>query len=107
MVIAYGVALSMNWEKPLWAAFAVAFTDTRLVGRLVDVRKLEREAPAYQVGVVDTELYDARTQQPFCSARADTFLFLLTPTSERVRAFVEMLIREMSRSKLYGVVGRA
>jgi uncharacterized membrane protein YccC len=25
MTIAYGIALSMNWDKPLWAGFAVAF----------------------------------------------------------------------------------
>ena len=25
MVLAYGIALSMDWEKPMWAAFAVAF----------------------------------------------------------------------------------
>lgn len=29
MVMAYGVALSMNWEKPMWAGFAVAFWEAR------------------------------------------------------------------------------
>ena len=25
ITIAYGIALSMDWERPYWAAFAVAF----------------------------------------------------------------------------------
>ena len=25
MVIAYGCALAMDWDKPMWAAFVVAF----------------------------------------------------------------------------------
>jgi uncharacterized membrane protein YccC len=33
MVIAYGVALSMNWEKPMWAGFAVAFISLATVGQ--------------------------------------------------------------------------
>ena len=32
VVLAYGVALSMNWEKPYWAAFAVAFCTLSTVG---------------------------------------------------------------------------
>jgi len=33
MVMAYGVALSMNWEKPLWAGFAVALISLATVGQ--------------------------------------------------------------------------
>jgi uncharacterized membrane protein YccC len=33
MTIAYGIALSMDWEKPYWAGFAVAFTSLATVGQ--------------------------------------------------------------------------
>jgi len=32
MVIAYGIAMSMGWEKPSWAAFAVSFCSLSTVG---------------------------------------------------------------------------
>ena len=32
MVLAYGVALSMDWDKAYWAAFAVAFCSLSTVG---------------------------------------------------------------------------
>src|SRR5262249_44624388 len=32
MVLAYGVALSMDWDKPYWAAFVVAFCNLSTVG---------------------------------------------------------------------------
>src|SRR5215467_1007543 len=32
VVLAYGVALSMDWEKPYWAAFTVAFCSLSTVG---------------------------------------------------------------------------
>jgi hypothetical protein len=78
--------------------------DTLLVSRLVDVKQVEREVSAYQVGVVETTLYDAGTEQRFWSARADTFL--VNPTgeritalrSERAREFVQRLIEEMAKS---------
>ncbi len=80
--------------------------DTLLVSRLVDVKQIEREVSSYQVGVVETTLYDAGTEQRFWSARADTFL--INPTGERIiehrgeraREFVQTLIEEMSRSKM-------
>ena len=79
---------------------------TLLVSRLVDVKQVHREVSDYQVGVVETTLYDAGTEQRFWSARADTFL--LNPTGERItehrgeraREFVQKLIEEMSKSKL-------
>lgn len=33
MTIAYGLALALDWEKPYWAAFAVAFVNLATVGR--------------------------------------------------------------------------
>ncbi len=33
MVIAYGIALSMDWEKPMWAGFAVAFISLSTIGQ--------------------------------------------------------------------------
>ncbi len=33
MTIAYGIALSMDWEKPYWAAFAVAFVSLATIGQ--------------------------------------------------------------------------
>src|SRR5215470_2233148 len=32
MVLAYGIALSMNWDNPFWAGFAVAFCSLSTVG---------------------------------------------------------------------------
>jgi len=80
--------------------------DTLLVSRVVDVKPIEREAPAYQVGVVEITLYDTATEQRFWSARATSFL--RNPTqeriselrSERARKFVEALIKSMSESKV-------
>jgi len=80
--------------------------DTLLVSRVVDVKHVEREVSAYQVAVVETRLYDTKTEQSFWSARADTYL--VNPTgdrinrlrSERAREFVGALIEEMSKSNL-------
>ena len=33
MTIAYGISLSMGWDKPLWAGFAVAFVSLATVGQ--------------------------------------------------------------------------
>ena len=33
IVIAYGIALSMGWEKPMWAAFAVAMISLSTIGQ--------------------------------------------------------------------------
>lgn len=32
MVLAYGIALAMDWDKPMWAGFAVAFCGLGSVG---------------------------------------------------------------------------
>jgi signal transduction histidine kinase len=36
MVIAYGIALGMGWEKPFWAGFAVAFCSLATAGESID-----------------------------------------------------------------------
>lgn len=33
MVLAYGIALSMDWPKPMWAGFAVAFISLSTIGQ--------------------------------------------------------------------------
>jgi uncharacterized membrane protein YccC len=33
MIITYGIALQMDWDKPLWAGFAVAFVSLATVGQ--------------------------------------------------------------------------
>jgi len=33
MTIAYGIALSMDWDRPYWAGFAVAFISLATVGQ--------------------------------------------------------------------------
>ncbi len=33
MTITYGIALSLNWEKPVWAGFAVAFVSLATIGQ--------------------------------------------------------------------------
>ena len=32
MTIAYGIALSMDWDNPYWAGFAVAFVSLSTIG---------------------------------------------------------------------------
>jgi uncharacterized membrane protein YgaE (UPF0421/DUF939 family) len=36
MTIAYGISLSMGWDKPLWAGFAVAFVSLATVGQSIN-----------------------------------------------------------------------
>jgi uncharacterized membrane protein YccC len=33
LTIPYGIALKMNWDKPLWAGFAVAFVSLATIGQ--------------------------------------------------------------------------
>ena len=76
--------------------------NTLLVSRLVDVKKVERDVSAYQVAVVETKLYDTGTEQAFWTARSDTFMVSSagSPRTELIRGFVEMIIHEMSKSKV-------
>ena len=36
MTLAYGIALSQGWDKPMWAGFAVAFVSLGTVGQSID-----------------------------------------------------------------------
>jgi len=80
--------------------------DTLLVSRLIDVKKIERDAPARQVATVETKLYDARSGEVFWSVRSDTFLGsavsegVREAKSEQLREYVEKIIAEMVKSKL-------
>ncbi len=33
MTVAYGIALSMDWDRPYWAGFAIAFISLDTVGQ--------------------------------------------------------------------------
>jgi len=33
LTIAYGIALSMDWDRPYWAGFAVAFVSLTTIGQ--------------------------------------------------------------------------
>ena len=80
--------------------------DTLLVVELVKVKKVEKDVSATQVAVVDTKLYDTRTEQMFWSARSDTFWVtdkdgrVTKPRSVHIRWFVETIIKAMSKSKV-------
>ncbi|MGE5276457.1 MAG: hypothetical protein ACM3SU_05640 [Acidobacteriota bacterium] len=80
--------------------------DTLLICKLLEVKKVERDVSASQVAVVETILYDTKTEQPYWSARSETFLVnptgehVANPRSELIREFVEDVIREMSVSKV-------
>ena len=42
MVLAYGVALSMDWQYPYWAGFSVAFCSLSTVGESLNKKGLLR-----------------------------------------------------------------
>jgi len=80
---------------------------TLLVTRLVAVKRVERDVAASQVAVVETHLYDTGTEQPFWSARSDTYLVsptgdarLREPRHDQIRGFVAAMIRTMGESKV-------
>lgn len=50
MTIAYGIALSMNWDKPMWAGFAVAFVSLSTSGQ--SLNKAALRVVGTLVGVV-------------------------------------------------------
>jgi len=80
--------------------------NTVLVLKLLDVKKVERDVSSSEVAVVETKLYDTQTEQPFWSARSDTYMVIpggdqaLHPRIAHIRAFVEILIKEMARSNV-------
>jgi hypothetical protein len=94
-------------EERVVAVLKASGFDTLLVSRVVDVKHIERNVSAYQVAVVETKLYDTKTEKSFWSARADTFLVnpsgerITELRSERARQFVETIIEEMTKSKLF------
>ncbi len=94
-------------EERLIELLVVEDFDTLLLSRVADVKQVERDVSAYQVVVVETKLYDTKTEQAFWSASADTYL--VNPTGERIsslrqeraREFVEMLMQRMAASNLF------
>ena len=40
MTIAYGIALSMDWDRPYWAGFAVAFVSLASIGQSMNKASL-------------------------------------------------------------------
>jgi len=68
--------------------------------------KGEKDVSATQVAVVDTKLYDTRTEQMFWSAHSDTFWVtgkdgrVTRPRSVHIRWFVETIIKAMSNSNV-------
>jgi hypothetical protein len=52
MTVAYGISLSMGWDKPMWVGFAVAFVSLATVGQSLDaaeaVGAIQARAPPTQ-----------------------------------------------------------
>ena len=61
MAIAYGIALQMDWDRPYWAAFAVAFISLPTAGQSLHkgARRRLRHQPESEAG------------QPGCREPAD------------------------------------
>ena len=55
MVITYGIALSMDWEKPFWAALSVAFCSLATAGESIN-RGIHRIAGTLIAGIVTLAL---------------------------------------------------
>ena len=51
MTIAYGVALSMDWDRPYWAGFAVAFVSIGTVGQSINRAALRMSGTVLAVAV--------------------------------------------------------
>lgn len=104
-------ALSPNVRPPgrhaVEALVELHAFDTVLVSKFLNVKRVDRDVPSSEVAVVETMLYDGRTSQPFWSAESDTFLGGASAEEERrpggklVRAFVDTLIAEMEKAKLF------
>ena len=58
MVLAYGVALSMDWHNPYWAGFAVVFCSLSTVGESLNagLLRLSRTTPG-QPGILPNTLH--------------------------------------------------
>jgi uncharacterized membrane protein YccC len=64
VVLAYGVALSMDWEKPYWAAFTVAFCGLSAVGESLN-KGLRRLSGTFLGGVAAIALIALFPQDPW------------------------------------------
>ena len=51
MTIAYGIALSMDWDKPMWAGFAVAFISLATVGQSLNKGAMRMMGTLFAVAV--------------------------------------------------------
>ncbi len=69
MVITYGIAMAMNWEKPFWAGLAVAFCSLATAGESID-RGIQRVVGTVLAGIAVLTLMALFPQ--------DRWLFLLS-----------------------------
>ena len=69
MAIAYGIALSMDWEKPYWAGFAVAFISLATTGQ-----SLNKGALRMLGTLVTTNSPDAKRYQADGTSRRSIYL---------------------------------
>ena len=69
MVITYGIALAMDWDKPFWAGFSVIFCSLATAGESID-RGIQRVVGTLIAGVVTLALLALFPQ--------DRWLFLLS-----------------------------
>jgi uncharacterized membrane protein YccC len=84
MVITYGIALSMDWDKPFWAALSVAFCSLATVGDSIN-RGIQRVLGTLLAGVVALMLVALFPQ--------DRWLFLLS-----MSAFIALCTYRMNNS---------
>ena len=70
MVVTYGIALSMDWDKPFWAALSVAFSSLATTGDSIN-RGLQRVIGTLAAGVATLALVALFPQDrwPFMLAR--------------------------------------
>ena len=54
MTIAYSIALSMGWDKPFWAGFAVAFVSLATIGQSFNKAVLRMFGTFVAIGVAFT-----------------------------------------------------
>ena len=72
MAIAYGIALSMDWDKPYWAGFAVAFVSLASIGQSMNKAALRMFGTLVAV-VVSLTLIALFAQERCSSWRKVTF----------------------------------
>lgn len=108
---AYAINALLPGERPLSEQRVVELVkaeafDTVLVSHVVGSKQVSRDVAASQVAVVETKLYDSKTEKAFWSARSDTYLIVgpdgtvREPRSEQIQGFVETIIQAMSESKV-------